>query len=181
LSIESIRKDKNEKIEDEEIKGKKKFSNQDNYLERMVTITPSEPIVAEAVADLLCRTEDDRYSWTNSITTLVDNLLSRGLVEKGIKGELFARLLCVLARDFHLMKVKQRDTLFPYAQPFSVKDFLRSLFSDQWLQNIMEYTPTKPNTRMWEGSQTARFDKVFDGGYMNFTHFTHTRIHLDGS
>jgi hypothetical protein len=109
------------------------------------------------------------------------NLLSAGLVEKGIKGELFARLLCILARDFHLMRVKHdMDMSFPYAAPFSVCDFLRSLIDDQWVHKVMSYKPTIPKTRLWEESQTASFDEVFSGGYMNFTHFTNTDTHLGG-
>jgi hypothetical protein len=68
-------------------------SNSENPLQRMETVTPSEPIVAEIVAEELCK----GTNWSSSISILA-NLLNRGLVEKGLKGELFARLLCILAR-----------------------------------------------------------------------------------
>jgi len=154
-------------------------------LERMVTITPSEPIVAEAVAHLLCSKTDKEYHWNSGIATLANGLLSRGLVHKGTKGELFARLLCTLARDFHLkdklLKAERVDTLFPYAEPFSVNSFVRSLFNEKWLQRIMDFTPTVPNTRQWENSRTASFSEVFDQGCMNFTHFTSTSVLLQSS
>ena|SRR5437667_12647954 len=86
------------------------------------------------------------YNWTTSITTLADNLLSKELIKKGMKGELFARLLCILARDFHHMSVRKDWMKFPYAQSFSLRDFLKSLLGDQSLEKIMAYTP---NTRMW--------------------------------
>src|SRR6266480_1636937 len=67
---------------------------------------------------------------------------------------------------------------FPYAQPFSVRDFLRSLLGDQSLEKIMAYTLNKPNTRMWRNSETASFKNAFNGGNMNFTHFMSTRLQL---
>ena len=153
-------------------------------LDRMVTTTPSEPVVAEAVADLLC---GNKSNWTTSIAVLANDLLSGGLIQKGTKGELFARLLCILARDFHFKEQlrqmnTERETIpFPYAEPFSIKSFLRSLFNGEWLQQIMDFTPTKPNTRQWKNSQTASFSEVFDRGFMNFTHFTSTDVPLQGS
>jgi len=55
-------------------------------LGRMVTTTPSEPVVAEAIAEVLCLKTAATFNWASSITTLVEILLSRGMIEKGIKG-----------------------------------------------------------------------------------------------
>ena len=75
-------------------------------LGRMVTTTPSEPVVAEAIAEVLCLKTATTFNWASSITTLVEILLSRGMIEKGIKGELYTRLLCIIARDIFLDKAR---------------------------------------------------------------------------
>ncbi|KAI9865205.1 MAG: hypothetical protein M1813_002525 [Trichoglossum hirsutum] len=59
------------------------------------TATPSEPVLALAAMRLLCQGNN----WTASIKTLTGELLQQGLVAKGIKGELFARLVMILAND----------------------------------------------------------------------------------
>ena len=60
------------------------------------TITPSEPVLAKAAMEHLCENEN----WSNSIKTLTENLLDKGLIEKGLNGELYARLILVLAHDW---------------------------------------------------------------------------------
>jgi hypothetical protein len=74
----------------------------------------------------------------------VGHLLGIGLVDEGLKGELYARLLCILARDFHLMEIKRVNATFPYAEPFSVKDFLRCLFNDKPAHGVVR----KPHRSM---------------------------------
>jgi hypothetical protein len=154
-----------------------------NTFARMVTTTPSEPVVAEAVAELLC-TKDN---WRDSIMTLAMNLLGTGLVEKGLKGELFARLLCILARDVCLRRVEQMTDPwpyaeptdpFPYAKPVSVNHFLQSLFGKKWFRTIGEFRPEKGDIRRWQDSETAMLKDVFEKGHVNFTHFTHTSVSL---
>ena len=143
-------------------------------LQRMETVTPSEPIIAEAVAELLCKGQN----WSSSINTLAKHLLSRGLVEKGLKGELFARLICILARDFHLKGLKTTNNSFLYAKTFSVNDFLQSLFGNERFQEIKGCEPQISNTRSSESSETATFSNVFEKGSMNFTHFTNADVLL---
>jgi hypothetical protein len=87
------------------------------------TTTPSEPVVSAVVASMLCASEVSvkrTMNWYGSIRTLSSQLFSRGLVDKGHKGELFARLLCVLAHDLHLTRHKREKSDFPYAEPFTV-------------------------------------------------------------
>src|SRR6266516_173266 len=79
---------------------------------------------------------------------------------------------CPFSGDFHE---------FPYAEPFSVNDFLQSLFGTQCFREIESFTPEIPNTRAGLGSQTAPFKKVFHGGSMNFTHFVSTNFTLHDS
>ena len=173
LSIESAKKSKTKELSN------KANTENTRSLERMITTTPSEPVVAEAVANMFFGTE--RSSWAASIITLANSLLGGGLVQKGTKGELFARLLCILTRDFYLREVirpQPKAKQLPYSQPFSVKSFLESLFDTKWLETIKDFAPAKPNTRQQTNSQIASFSEVFDKGMMNFTHFTNTDIPL---
>ena len=62
----------------------------------MATSAPSEPILAKAAMEHLC----SGLNWSISIDTLVRELLEQGLVEKGLKGELYARLVVTLAHDW---------------------------------------------------------------------------------
>ena len=86
----------------------------------MCTITPSEPVVAKAAMELLC--ENDK-NWDISISTLARELLEKVLVEKGLKGELYARFLLILARD-HIHKLRGDQT-----PTFTVDHFLTSLYA----------------------------------------------------
>ena len=69
------------------------------------TATPCEPVIADAAAGLLMREDSaKRTIWTKSLRVLAEQLLSKSLVDKGIKGELYARLMCILARDYLLQE-----------------------------------------------------------------------------
>ena len=72
----------------------------------MTTVTPSEPIVVDAVAEILMEEE----CWGLTVCTLTCDLLSKGLVEKGWKGELFSRLLMILDRDVLLANTDMDPT-----------------------------------------------------------------------
>ena len=113
----------------------------------MDTITPSEPVVAKAAMEFLC--ENDK-NWPYSIQTLTEELLDKALVEKGLKGELYARFLLTLARDC-VWKVQSRQT-----PTFTVDEFLTSLYAGNYHERV-RCIPTK--------LRRAR---------MNFSHFVPT-------
>ncbi|KAF8541146.1 hypothetical protein BDD12DRAFT_803959 [Trichophaea hybrida] len=75
----------------------------DTFAGIMHTTTPAEPIIAEATAWLLTRRcPNGDLFWSSSIEKLTMNLLSPGLVEKGLRGELYVRILFIVARDILL-------------------------------------------------------------------------------
>ena len=92
----------------------------DHEIGVMRTITPSEPVVAEAAMGLLC---ENNKNWSDSIQTLATELLEKALVEKGLKGELYARFLLILARDC-IYKVHGETPTF------TVSQFLRHLYAE---------------------------------------------------
>jgi hypothetical protein len=94
----------------------------------MDTITPSEPILSRAAMEHLCYSNN----WSDSIYTLVNKLLQPGLIEKGHKGELYARFVLILAHDC-IRKGIMDKTLLP---PFTISDFLKALYARTHHQHI---------------------------------------------
>jgi hypothetical protein len=60
---------------------------------RTLTVTPSEPLVSEAAAFFL------RGNWPAAIQVFTKYLLAPGLIDPGLSGEPFARILFIMAKD----------------------------------------------------------------------------------
>ena len=54
------------------------------------TISPSEPVLAKAAMGHLC---EENSNWSDSIRTLAEELLNKGLEDKGLKGKLYSGLV----------------------------------------------------------------------------------------
>jgi hypothetical protein len=95
------------------------------------------------------------------IDTLSKSLCSKGLIEKGLFGELAARLLLLIARDSASIQptgLETRTALIenpPSLQPVSVLSMLNALFGGV----------------SWAGLHQSHFDKAFGTAYVNFTHW----------
>jgi hypothetical protein len=157
----------------------------DSHAGTIRTITPSEPVVADAVAALLLQQQylsgDDRNNnWTTTINTLVENLLSRGLVEKGNKGELYARLMCILARDYYLDNKIPDGVDFKFSQPFLLSGFLDTLTGCSTTKLLSSALSAKLDTRFGAILERAAptLDKTYRKAYVNFSHFAHTESTL---
>ncbi|KIX02497.1 uncharacterized protein Z518_08438 [Rhinocladiella mackenziei CBS 650.93] len=115
----------------------------------MDTVTPSEPVLARAAMEYLCDA-----NWSRSIQTLCQELLEKGLIEKGRKGELYARLVLILAHDWVRWARSIRLHRVPkFASTFTVSDFLKALYARDHHDSIRKIP---------EQIHKAR---------MNFTHF----------
>jgi hypothetical protein len=116
------------------------------------THLPSEPILVMGSADILYNnSHPDRLQLV--LDTLSKDLCSTGLVEKGVLGELGARTLLLIARDFAApLHTHSRNLL----KPVHLLDFLHTLFQKDMFNH-------------------SEFDKAFDGAYVNFTHWIITR------
>ncbi len=147
------------------------------------TSTPSEPVLALAAMKLLC----EGNNWTASIKTLTQQLLQLGLVAKGLKGELFARLVMILARDQIRSGPSSQDVIqvsgkggkaqeraqdfqgvnLPISQKglsfmpiFTVSDFLKSLYGENNNKEVQQIANEILQAKM------------------NFTHFVPTSEQL---
>ncbi|KIX08960.1 uncharacterized protein Z518_00038 [Rhinocladiella mackenziei CBS 650.93] len=116
----------------------------------MDTMTPSEPVLVRAAMEHLC----SNVNWPGSIQTLCKELLEKGLIEKGRKGELYARLMLILAHDW--VRWARQGHTPKFAPTFTVSDFLLALYAKDH-HDLIEKMPK----RILE----AR---------MNFTHFLPT-------
>ncbi|KAK2786813.1 hypothetical protein FQN53_006110 [Emmonsiellopsis sp. PD_33] len=101
----------------------------------MDTITPSEPILAVAAMKHLCKDPN----WKRSVSTLCTELLEKGLVEKGTKGELFTRWILVLVTD--AIRSKTLMSVPDIKINFTVHDFLRNMYSKEHHKLIDEIDP----------------------------------------
>jgi len=144
----------------------------------LLTGTPSEPVVAEVAATMLVRNNgatSDMKAWGTCIRVLSEYLLARGIVDKGIKGELFGRLLCILARD-QLPDGLSADEDFRYSRPFKVDMFLNELLGNGTVNRLIDAKlqgrPCRGNN---EGTLPVWDEKSdFRQGWCNFNHFTFT-------
>src|SRR5439155_10289347 len=90
------------------------------------TFTPSEPVLARVAMELLCSDKN----WTNCIGTFARHLLQRGVIEKGVKGELYSRLVLILAHDWLRWRKALEAKALPTFEPtFTVNEFLKSLYA----------------------------------------------------
>lgn len=124
------------------------------------THSPSEPILVLGSLDALYDQQAPHgHHLARALNTLSRKLCETGSVEKGILGELGARFLLLVARDFAApVTDKKRDFL----QPVRLLDFLSTLFGD----------------KLWAGINKYEFDLAFCTAYVNFTHWIVTRDRL---
>lgn len=74
------------------------------------TVVPSEPILSMAAMQLLFRRTQN---WNESISTMCKVLFGGALVDKGFKGELYARLLLTLSKCFSIPNWRPRSPITP--------------------------------------------------------------------
>ena len=123
------------------------------------TASPPEPILAEAAAFGLGAKRRGPDPWVQTLEVPYTELLSGGIVDKGMVGELGTRVLLIMARDRLFNSVAGNHGPI-YANHFKVSEFLGSLFQPRYLALL--------------GLQSTH---DFLAGRMNFTHFACTDRH----
>ncbi|KAK2464125.1 hypothetical protein APHAL10511_003873 [Amanita phalloides] len=126
-----------------------------NY-DRFCTHSPSEPILVMGTIDILYNIPDSNRL-RDVLKTLSRDLCGAGLVDKGTLGELGARTLLLIARDFAapFANPPGRNLLIPVP----LLKFLHTLFGKD---NFTEYVEPK-------------LGKAFSKAHVNFTHWISTR------
>ncbi|TDL14331.1 hypothetical protein BD410DRAFT_778936 [Rickenella mellea] len=119
------------------------------------TESPSEPILAVAAFNLLY---DSKCCWSESLPTALNTfsteMCKNGIVEKGLFGELAARLLLLTARH---VASPVFDDAHDILAPIHIITFLDTLFPQGWA-----------------GQRREEYEKNFANGYVNFTHWIQT-------
>lgn len=123
---------------------------------------PSEPILAEAAACIM----NEKIS---SLPQTVSRYMANGLISKGERGELVARLLLTLAHDRALypnldLTVVLKHESAPFSQPIPVLDFLKTLLGEENMKQILE-------SKASAGPKDATFETTFANAAVRFTHF----------
>lgn len=124
----------------------------------------SEPILAEAAAISM-------YELNISPIDTLCYLLQNGLISKGERGEMVARLLWILAFDraihntlkdesLHLRYSKEQTV---YSRPVKLLDVLIQLISPTFIDSILKSNP--------ENVTGTKLEDAFQYAYVNYTHF----------
>lgn len=164
----------------------------DDSIGLLSTVTPDEPIVADAAAAVLMKGgQQVGYIWSDCIQTVASELLSRGLVEKGLKGELYARLMCVLAVDFARHgNVRPDDVQFSYSTTVPTLLFLTRLIGDEnFKQLATEPWLTHPRRALRKAAtphnpsptDPPTLKSLYAEACLTLTHFTFTTSKLPKS
>jgi hypothetical protein len=126
--------------------------------------TPSEPLLAEAGAWLL----NDGIDFETKAPNLLAELLGKGLLARGERGEMVGRLLWTMAHDRVIRTSDTRDQSIPgqpvYHKPIRFLDWLKALINPRWHTVVLNAKPiADPNGQTLEDA--------FKDAYLNFSHF----------
>ncbi|QRV97714.1 hypothetical protein RhiJN_25733 [Ceratobasidium sp. AG-Ba] len=128
------------------------------------TSTPSEPILAEAAARIMHINKDSGdpmrvlLEWCNN-----------GLILKGERGELLARLFFTMAHDLAITREHTSSEPPMFTRPILLVDFLTALLGEKSKDKIMKALPDNI-----PGGKTLA-DSVLGKATLNFTHWAKAR------
>ena len=118
--------------------------------------TSSEPVLAEAAARIMNNMP--------ALLTTITGYLKHGLISKGERGELVARLLLTLAHDECVKFDYRKADEAQYSRPVPVFDFLTALVGPTHMKVILESRPDNVH-------DGVTFEEAFKDAKVNFTHF----------
>lgn len=125
---------------------------------------PSEPLVAEAAAQIL----NSRHFQYEAPDVLA-GLLKDGLLAQGQHGEMVCRLLWTIAHDLVIRRMHElhhgydTQTLI-YHRPILLLDWLKALINPRWHQNVLNAKPIAD-------PHGPTLEYAFQDVYLNFSHF----------
>jgi hypothetical protein len=125
----------------------------------MSTHAPSEPLLAQAALECL----SEGNNWNQTVMLATSEFLEKGFVEKGLKGELYARLMCCIANDAlyrQSLLAAAKENAPPHTASYTLRDFLLSLYGIQ------------------HGTYLDVMDSELLDTRINFTHFAVTEENL---
>jgi hypothetical protein len=122
--------------------------------ETVVTIAPSEPLLAEAACLLM---QDHK---TFHLPRALLSEFERPGLDKGDRGELICLVLLLMARDVAAQQTS--------SGAIEVLLFMRTLLASKWSPIIFDSKPARCSTN---AEEQRPFSEVFAGSKMHFNHF----------
>jgi hypothetical protein len=119
------------------------------------TQSPSEPVLVLGAINILYNHNDPKRLG-NVLDTFSNDLCRSGLVDKGNLGELAARILLLLARDY---AAPAEGSGRNFLKPVPLLEVIHKLFGKD----------------MWGGVNQGRFEDAFRNAHVNFTHWIVTK------
>jgi len=123
--------------------------------------TPSEPLLAEAAAQLL-----SVNNWIqDGAPDLLFNLMEGGFLARGERGEMIGRLLWTIAHDNVICRLNLVDkTKLQFHRPILLLDWLKELINPQWHESVLSSKPIAD-------PHGLSLEEAFKDAYLNFSHF----------
>jgi hypothetical protein len=138
-------------------------------LESMVSGSSSEPVIAEAAAQLMhSNVQGDTKPYMDT-WDLVVQYVERGLLPQGTVGELLGRVLSIFAMDCAIEGVPVTRDL-KYQTPVKVTDYYRELLTDDAWECVRKSTPANRQS-LTEESANMTFEEAFADAYLHFSHY----------
>ena len=134
------------------------------HREYMRAGTPSEPILAEAAAQLL--NSSPREPLDKLAPNALNEAFQNGFLARGERGEMVGRLLWTLAHDQVSRKNNEYGEV-TFHKPILVLDFLRALFHNDHWEVIL-------NAKPMGDENGPTLSQAFDKAYIQFSHFVDT-------
>ena len=134
----------------------------------IITGSSSEPLIAEASAQIMNHTLLDKRRYMN-VWNLLSEFVNHGLVTQGAIGELIGRTLCISAMD---RAINQLATVceLKYQTPVKVEDYYKALLTDEAWEELRHSTPANW-AQLSEGSAKMTFEIAFQNAFLHFSHF----------
>ena len=125
-----------------------------------VTIQPAEPLLAEAAYSIVIGNNLDQAG------ELLKALEGPSL-DKGDRGELVAMLLCLLARDEAVKKLRAIKSAGYAPAVVKLVDFMKQLLGDNWSSNVATSMPS----RLKPDEEAKKFEETFKDAVVYFNQF----------
>jgi len=134
-----------------------------DHLEFLRSGTPSERLLAEAAAQFL----NAGPKFMHEAPDILANLLNKGFLARGERGEMVGRLLWTLAHDAAIDQCgvgENSDSQLIYHRPVRLLNWLKALIAPCWHSLVLEAKPVADPNGM-------TLEEAFQDVYLNFSHF----------
>ncbi|KAK2464678.1 hypothetical protein APHAL10511_003254 [Amanita phalloides] len=136
--------------------------------ETIVTGSSSEPLVAEASAQIMHSVLDNNEPYMN-LWDLLCTFVDRGLASEGAIGELIGCALSISAMDHAIMGLPIVCEL-KYQTPVTVADYYKALLTDEAWEALRRSTPAN-RAQLSKTSANKTFEDAFQDAYFHFSHY----------